>query len=247
MIDVWVKSGSPLSAERAKFWLSRMEEKSNNGEILVKPNIRTYTNVINAFRNNMKDHCNIVCEEAENILKLVEEKYSKGDLELAPDAFLYTTVINLWGRSRSSQKAKRAWQILKRMERQNVQPNTITYTSVLNACEHTYGDAESKAEALRIALETFSIMQKSQHVTPNNITFRTIISAVGRLVDNQNLSQRGTIISKLFELCCEAGQVDEIVLKNIKKYTPGLYEKLPKSYLDSAKMSDLPDNWIIKK
>lgn len=244
VIDVWVKSGSPLSVERAKFWLNRMEEKSNNGDIFVKPNIRTYTSVINAFRNNMKDHCNIVCEEAENILKLVEEKYSKGDLELAPDEFLYTCVINLWGRSRSRQKAKRAREILKRMEKQKVEPNTVTYTSVLNACEHTNGDVDSKAEALRIALETFSIMQKSQHIKPNNITFRTIISTVGRLVENQNHTQRNNIISKLFELCCEAGQVDEIVLKNIKKYTPGLYEKLPKSYLDSAELCDLPNNWV---
>lgn len=242
VIDAWSKSGSPIAAERVEHWLQIMEEKSKSGDFAAKPNTRTYTNVINAYRFARGDDMG---HRAEKILQTMDDKYANGDLEAAPDVITYGSAIAVWARSNdSSQKSKRAWELLQRMKEKGLVPNTITYTAVINACEHTRGDKRTKAEALRIALEVLNaMMQTSENGKPNQFTFRAMLSTVGKLAAVDDSQRKNHLLSKIFELCCEAGYVDEITLKHIQRYSPFLYQKLPRAYRDSKKLSDLPKKW----
>ena len=69
---------------------------------------------------------------------------------------------------REGQESKAIFEIFASMEHQRVQPNVITFSSLISACE--------KAKNPKRALEIFDSIEH-QRLQPNVITFSSLISA----------------------------------------------------------------------
>ena len=175
VIHAWARCGSKDSGEKAESILLRMKDRvvmadqmdedfkgGKNGESeenmhvvqfdrmfsslgSVKPNIRTYSSVIDAWS---RSSCPTAARRAQAILNEMEWAYEEtGDRSIQPNTVTYSTVINAYARSRDMEKkASAALKVLKRMQqvyksRENDQamPSIVTYNSVLNACATTYG------------------------------------------------------------------------------------------------------------
>jgi len=171
VIHAWARCGSKYSGDRAEGVLQRMKdlaaiadeedieqdgESKEEREVLhfdrifssqayFKPNIRTYSSVIDAWS---RSNCPTAASRAQAILNEMEKIYEQtGDGSIQPNTVTYSTVINAYARSRDMEnKASAALQVLKRMqqvydsgENEQAKPSVVTYNSVLNACATTYG------------------------------------------------------------------------------------------------------------
>ena len=175
VIHAWARCGSKHSGEKAESILLRMKDRvvmadrmdedfkedrdGQSNEKMhvvqfdrmfsslgsVKPNIRTYSSVIDAWS---RSSCPTAARRAQAILNEMEWAFEEtGDRSIQPNTVTYSTVINAYARSRDMEnKASAALQVLKRMQqvyksRKNDQamPSVVTYNSVLNACATTYG------------------------------------------------------------------------------------------------------------
>lgn len=170
-IHAWARCGSKESGEMAESVLKRMKERLakaeqmnnldeegeykdegdegseefNFNQSLVRPNIRTYSSVIDAWS---RCNCPTAARRAQAILNEMEKVYEEtGDRSIQPNTITYSTVVNAHARSRDMKnKASAALQVLKKMQHvynsglnTQAKPTVVTYNSVLNACATTYG------------------------------------------------------------------------------------------------------------
>lgn len=171
VIHAWARCGSKDSGDRAEGVLQRMKDRAAiadeedfehdgdskeerqvlqfdrifSSQASFKPNIRTYSSVIDAWS---RSKCPTAASRAQANLNEMEKIYEQtGDKSIQPNTVTYSTVINAYARSRDMEnKASAALQVLKRMqqvydsgENEQAKPSVVTYNSVLNACATTYG------------------------------------------------------------------------------------------------------------
>jgi hypothetical protein len=98
-------------------------------------------------------------EKAVALLELVDEILYSGRLEAHHALHCYNSVIVTVARSLDSDKAPKAYNILKRMEQQSLKPRSRDYRAVLSACSQTASTENvsglQKQEAFRLANLTF--------------------------------------------------------------------------------------------
>jgi len=85
--------------------------------------------------------------------------------------FSFTSVMNAYSKSGDADEARTTNSIRHRIEflhesgDSTCKPNVIAYGTVLNACVHTKGGMEKKAEAFAIAVSVMRTVQKSSNIT----------------------------------------------------------------------------------
>lgn len=247
VIDAYAKqcysSSSQADAEAAELLLKQMEEEDDT----IRPNKISYTAVIDAWGK---------CGEgkrAEAVLRRMQQKYEDGDETVRPNSITYAVVINAYAKSNGSpNKAQKAFDVLSRMHAMyhttkdvSFQPNTVVYTSCLNACAFTTA-IEERPLALELLLRTMNELETSTYCEPNNRSYATFLRGLSNLIPAGD-EQRNTFASIAFDNCCQKGEVDYIVLENlrfasIKVYTQrlGSLSKIPIRMLI---LSDLPAEW----
>lgn len=134
-----------IEASTTTMTVAKVPILPTNAKIIVHPNTRTYSSVIDAWsRSNHPT----AAKRAQQILNEMEQRYAQtGDVTVRPNTIAYSTVINAHARSRDMErKARSALGVLKKMESlyrsgENVEarPTIVSYNSVLNACASTYG------------------------------------------------------------------------------------------------------------
>jgi len=166
LINCWAKSGEYGAEERAEEILHTMEKRHEMYQDEdIRPNVRTYTSVIDALANaNSNNYIPTTmtatgegtsshpkmeklspAKRALDILNRMESLYEQTrNRSIRPNIRTYTAVITCWARSSERGKALVARDILKRMEEQyfthgnnGARPNIYAYNAVLNACGYT--------------------------------------------------------------------------------------------------------------
>lgn len=143
MINSWAKSWDQRAPSKVEKLLELMEEmyaddvKAGNGETsTVKPSIRTYTAAMGAWtrsRDNTKSQRTL------KILKKVSDMYKEtGDEAIKPTLFTYNIAIDSCARSggnpeESAQALKIAFAVNKAISAAKLEPNHITYSTLLKA------------------------------------------------------------------------------------------------------------------
>ena len=151
LLNVWVKSNSPIAADRCFqiFRHMQMLAKVNNSTIRVQG--YTYSNVIAAFAKRGR------AQEAEKVLQeLIKEYTATQDPGLRPNRIHFTSLIDAHVKSSTRGYAFKAEEILYRMEEvakdtnnTDLLPSSATYTTVLNAWAKSREiGAVERAEAL---------------------------------------------------------------------------------------------------
>jgi len=138
-----------------------------------------------------------------------------------------------------SDKVTRAWNLLLRMKEKYdkanlaAKPNVVAITSLLNACAYAPSDEKAKSEAILVATKAFKLLiSNPQYGTANSTTFRTLLEVFGRNI--KDTKTRNNHSSKIFQLCSDAGMVDDYVLTTLKRYSLDLFKQLP---------PNLPKSW----
>jgi pentatricopeptide repeat protein len=249
LVNCWSKSCDPdagLKAEKVFQW---MEDQYRAGDDWVKPDEITLCNVLNAWANNAG---NGGAERAQQILDHMES-LSIEERGFRHSVICYNIVIKAWGRSSRSDAVRRAESLLERLEgKDDIQPDTTTYSSLINCCAYYNGGYEGRREAFDVALQTFHKLCSSSYAEPNQITYGTLFKAIGKLAEYSD--DRNALLRSLFARCVAEGQVDGFVLAQLRSACPPLlFEELTlkavglEGTVDSVKiasiMDKMPPSW----
>ena len=116
--------------------------------------VYTYSACINAFAKS--DDLDSP-KQAELLLEDMKNAYKNGDMDVKPNVVNYNSVINAWGRCKAKGSAQRAAEILKVMEKDNVEVDALSYSLVVSAWAHSAeNDATIQAEAVLSDMENWA-------------------------------------------------------------------------------------------
>jgi hypothetical protein len=136
--------------------------------IRVKPNVRSYSTVMDAWgRQGTQDGA----QKAQELLDRLSSKYQvTNDLAMQPNAISYNTVINAW--AKAGAKEEGALQCEALLEDMGNLSDVISYNGVLHAWARSGApNAGERAE---------NILRDMWHVQPNGRTYTTVMDAWSR-------------------------------------------------------------------
>eukprot|EP00594_Rhizosolenia_setigera_P007941 CAMPEP_0178970960 /NCGR_PEP_ID=MMETSP0789-20121207/19936_1 /TAXON_ID=3005 /ORGANISM="Rhizosolenia setigera, Strain CCMP 1694" /LENGTH=930 /DNA_ID=CAMNT_0020657731 /DNA_START=36 /DNA_END=2825 /DNA_ORIENTATION=- len=286
VISAWAKSRKPDAGRRAEAVLRRMMDLDDPD---IQPNIVTFSSVIDAHAKSRErgsaaraeailDHMEDQFESFDPSTSKSKGKSTSGEItsisKIKSHKILtaYNSVIDAWAKSRDIDAAKRANQVLERLERKpNVQPDIISYSSALNACAKTRGSLKDKQKAYKLAIKILNRMESTNNsdesgdrkkVKPNSITYNVLIELVGNLMSSKIQTQQKKRTKKLetiFVKCCEDGYLNDFILTTFRRNAnqesfhkmvvtnliKDLKDDESRSYqeLNDISVSDLPPEW----
>lgn len=227
LVNCWSRSNDPDAGLKAEKILQWMEAQYEAGDDYVKPDEITFCNVLNAWANNAQHGG---AERAQQILDHMEN-LSTEERGFRHSVISYNIVIKAWGRSGRADAVQKAEQLLERLEaRGDIQPDTKTFSSVINCCAYYNGPPEGRQEAFDVAMRTFHKLCSSPNAQPNQITYGTLFKAIDKLMPpsvDKDDDRRTELLRALFTKCAAAGQVDGFVLAQLRNACPaGLFDDL---------------------
>jgi hypothetical protein len=254
-IDALAKDGTKGSAEKALELLNTIERRYNDTlDSDIKPNVRTYTSVINAISRSK-----LGPEYAETLLTRMETLGKKNnDKDLKIDVVCFNAVLNAWGWSSEPGKARRANKIYQKMqnlyesgENRDAKPDLITLNSLLNACAFSNAvDEEESAEAVNIAVKAYEKYQSEAPLygIPNHLTYGNMLMIFNKMLPNNELQDE--LMRNLFYSCCEKGHLSGFVVSQLQN---GFSKNALKELFGKAAVNDgksividkrkVPRNW----
>lgn len=182
VLNCWAKLGNP---QRADALLSRLEHLSDIGVLPFGPNSVSFATVISSWANSKLKRAPYECEALlDKIEGLCDE--DDGDSvsnlnDIAPTIHMYAATITAWSRSKRSDAAHRAEQVLERLERlykakkdHLLKPNSVLYTAIIQCWGRSKDeDALDRAEAI------FQRMKESgdPDMMPTEHTYSALLNA----------------------------------------------------------------------
>lgn len=160
VLNAFAKSTLQDSAQQAQKILQRMEHvyqmqlqsiENKNGEIdsiTVKPNVRTYSTVIDALTKSPGMEPTDAAQASQELLERLGYLYeSTGDKDLQPNTIIYNSVMNSWAKTETLTGALNAMKLLEHMEQVSTpcEPDVITY----NTCIHAWAKCKMKESGER--------------------------------------------------------------------------------------------------
>jgi hypothetical protein len=153
----------------------------------------------------------------------MENRYRDGDNDFKPNTRTHTSVIDAWAKSGEKGAAKRAEQILNAMQSlyentgdPDVKPNVHTANAVCNACAFTKIE-QDKPEALEIAFRVFDWIKIQTEMQADAYTFTILLSVCANLLPREDRTARLAHARSLFGSCCDAGYVNDYVLRKLRQ------------------------------
>ena len=243
VLSAWSKSNELRAAQRAEDILNQMEVLSElvGGEGL-KPNMASYSLVVGAWAKTPGDDKG---RRAELILRQMEKKYMENESEaLRPDSIIYNLVMDAHAKTSSRKahiKARNVLDTQMEMYKSGVErckPDVYSFTSVLGSCASLAGSRKEKLQAFEISLTTFNEMSRAG-VTPNHVTYGTMLKACGRLLPNGDRRKKFT--RKYFRKACDDGCLGTMAMTRLRDAaTITQYKGL----LGDLDEDNLPREWI---
>eukprot|EP00547_Thalassionema_nitzschioides_P018420 CAMPEP_0194235172 /NCGR_PEP_ID=MMETSP0158-20130606/2741_1 /TAXON_ID=33649 /ORGANISM="Thalassionema nitzschioides, Strain L26-B" /LENGTH=942 /DNA_ID=CAMNT_0038968577 /DNA_START=70 /DNA_END=2895 /DNA_ORIENTATION=- len=241
VFQAWSLRREISSIERGLKLLDLTKELNDAGAEKI-PNIAIYNALFGMMAKSMNNDDGF---EAEKILRTVPNA----------NAILWNRIIQVWGYSKHPGKAVEAQRCLLEMQAAGVQPDVISFNSVLNAAAHTHlnGDPESKEDALKIALNIFDELKNCDYITPDHVTYGCIMKCYRLLTEPSQ--ERSETIRMVLEQCKQGGKVGELCLRELySALTPEDFEKYigvsaeeysEKRHVPSLVLRNLPEAWTI--
>jgi hypothetical protein len=163
MINAWAKTRDGRSPSKAEELIQRMEEiyaedckRGEGSTSTTKPSIRTYTAAITAWARS-RDYTKP--QRALKILKKVSDQYRKtNDESIKPNLFTYNAVIDACARCNGNHEQqanalKIAFAVNKAILAAKLEPNSITYSTLLKAANNLLPEGDVRNQVLRAVFE----------------------------------------------------------------------------------------------
>jgi len=210
-------------------------DPANHNKHLHQPSSHTYAALILAWARSGARHAPQRAEE------FLEELVQHKSPTVQPNAAIFTSVIQSWARSGRTDQAAKALALLQQMrglvkekeaaaaaannnnkqfalqlQLQQLAPTVRTYNAVLDACARTRGTAQQQLAALQIAFAVHKALQLDDHVEEDNVTFATLLRAVGVLLPSGS-DERNPVATALLKKAIAAGRVDRNFIKTLQR------------------------------
>jgi len=215
VIDVLAKAASASHTDTSIQLLHEMQsEYERTRRVSLKPNVRTYTSVINAIGRSKERP-----ERTKEILASMKES------GVEPDGICYNAAINAWGWSNANGKEIQAFGLLQEMikSRNNkAKPDIITCNSVLDSCAFAFADTESeRARVIDVATKTMNIFTSKapKYGWPDQITYANMLLTVTRVMPMGD--KRSELARAVFQKCAKAGHVTPLVIQRLRYAVEG--------------------------
>jgi pentatricopeptide repeat protein len=196
MVQAWANdyredyTGS--SAEQAVAILRRMQaawmQRQLQSGTSAQEMSQTQTSLVRAWTIVVEGWCKrsgIARQAMQRADELLQEMEDEATPEIErPNVLTYTSFIGGLSRCRQGDLARKAEQVLERMERHGVQPDMVAYTSVINCWSKAASRRERSMAATRALcilsdMERMYIVKRMYNVKPSLITYATVIAAIG--------------------------------------------------------------------
>jgi hypothetical protein len=244
LIESLLQSNLPNAGQRAEAILDRMEDRAAKGQC-EQPNVKVFTSVMKVYWKC--DDSPDAARKIELIMSRMRQAYRAGNAAAKPDANATTVLLHAWAKSNDPNKASKCWSIIEEMRaayengQVDMQPTAYSFSAVLNACAFTnVHDKAIKDRAVKVALMAINELDNKDRIRGglNEYTFRNMFQVIARQIDD--LKERKTIASVIFERCCQEGYVGPWTIRLLKENVPELYRKL---LFDGSKKLKLPSLW----
>ena len=226
VLYAYAQSKEPGAPSKAEALLREMMTEDNEAQV----DTTSFNIVLHAWAKSKQSHAPF---RAQELLSHMETLSLAGNTKVRPDVYSYTTVIQAWvaqlrhryrrrenkSRGNHFDKAQRstpkgtntdaaraAKEVLEKMEEQQLQPNQVTYTSVMTALCWS-GKPQEAHELLLHLLERFeqqqamvgdSLSASSMLVKPDTITFSAVMD--GWVKNAAKFPHASTRVLELFEI-----------------------------------------------
>jgi pentatricopeptide repeat protein len=245
-INVMAKAESVMWSNKAEELLDQIiQEQERTGRSDLKPNVRTFTSVINAVARS-KEH-------PERALAMLERMRQVG---VQPDSICYNAVINAYGWSNVVGKEESAFELLQEMLRPDskVKPDIITANSILHSCAFAVTESEAqRGKVMEYAIQTLEIFTRDapSYGWPDHITYANMLLTIAKQMPLNE--KRVSLAEATFWKCCEVGHVSSLVVQRLRLAIPAdrlaailgsaMLKNTEKSFIFD--MKELPAEWKI--
>jgi hypothetical protein len=192
-----------------------------------RPDVCSYQSLIAAWS---RTRLSGTPQKAEEVLEFMNMESRMGKAYLAPNCHCYVAAIHAWSHSEERCKSRRAYEILCHMrdlyeqtKKQELKPNVVAYTAVLNACALPVDKLERES-ALSIALLVMEELRVYGHDRPNFLTYAAFLHVLGSTIPHG--TRRDTLALKYFRQAKARGQVGFIVLEKLHTASPTTYHAI---------------------
>ena len=227
ILYAYTMTGNPFKARILLQWME--DEASRNGNELIRPEGLDYSTCIRAYAKKKGKKDERYFRQALSLFHVVKNRYMSGNAKFQVDGQIVTSIFDVLTHCLVPDKAKVAKSILQDAELMQIPFHTIIGNMVIRVCASETGStssAQSKTEALELAVVTFQRMKDGQ-IEVDSYTFCGIMSCCANLIGNE--MERDAAIEDFFQVCCEMGLVSERVVQMFRRLVP--HSNLLKDFL----------------
>lgn len=217
-------------AEEAEKLLYELISQSKEGNDAVRPNAESFYHLLQAFGKQKQPSA----FKVEHVLQLQKA------LGIACTSQCLQTAIFVVSKSRDYNKAQKANKYLQQLGQEEA--NTNTYSNVLAACAYTSAAAkpEDKLAAFEIALDMFGTLTKDLDQENAWRPFVLMLRCCETLMKNPQ--KRDAMVGSVFQRSCDAGVVNEKVLKALSNAaSESLQLQLLNGFVEDG--FEIPSEW----
>jgi hypothetical protein len=210
LLDAWAFSGEPDAARHARSLLARMEELRAR-DLNIRPDVRSYTKVINAISRSGEYTAGT---EAEQVLNKMEMLHGTGGNPAAkPNSFTYTAVVEAYANSGAPGSAERAAQMCETMVQryesgdEDVTPTSRAFQAALKA--YVKSDEPGSAAHAEDLFDRMEALYESgiEEVKPTSVNLNTVITAWANCGE-EGSAQRAEEVLRRMEYLYDDGDAD---------------------------------------
>jgi len=174
VIFAWSQVASkynPSAANSAQVLLNRMEKLAQGDRPSLKPDVYTYTTVIQAWAR---------CEQSLKAEKLLDIMASKG---LIPNRYTYTAVMSALAKTGMPEKAERLLETMMQIYQkgnESLKPDTVSFSCVMDGWARiSHVDKPYAADRALALLEKMKSLER-EGMGPNSRTYTSVLSAIAK-------------------------------------------------------------------
>ena len=173
------------------------------------PDERTYTSILHAYAGSQHEHAGILARQI-----LLEMSKST----TPPHTIHYNAALNCYSKSLSPNKVLDAAKLWKEMRDNGLKSCTITYNTIIYAAANIYWDTKSfeiRQKSYQIGQYAFDMLQNDAFSQATSTTYKFYFKMLQRLLHPKATVDRIGKYKSAFDLCCEQGCLDQIILDRI--------------------------------
>lgn len=192
VLKAWGNSGGGIQGAKRAEELLRMMLKLHKQHENVQPTTLTFSTVINAYSKVAPEDSAIAVDRALALLDELEGLYIPDSENINS---CYNAAANVIAKSNLQNPSEMIMDLMVRMKNMDAEPDTIMYTSCLEACVKT-GDDDS----IKKGKEILEHMIEDPQFQPTAANFNILLNAILKSNSEQKIKEGEDLIDKMLEI-----------------------------------------------